>query len=135
MTFPKIINASFFNTILEERQKKTQSILSKKAEEYASDTDRLHNFKSAAQFDDETPEKALWGMWKKHLVSIQDIINKIEHGHQHGIIYEITEEEWKVVNEKITDTVNYCILLEGLLYARRSIHKEKEKNNSPVSKS
>jgi len=53
--------------------------------------------------DDETPERALWGMAKKHLVSVTDLI----HGRA-----EVTPER---IDEKIGDMINYLILLEGLL--------------------
>jgi hypothetical protein len=95
-----------FNEIVEARCEKIKKVLVKKAAEYSSDTDRLHNFKVAARVNDETPEKALWGMMAKHLVSILDIVAATRGGRMPSA---------EMRNEKITDAVNYLILLEALL--------------------
>jgi len=113
-----------FDAILAQRLDRTKRVLGSKALEYASDQDRLHNLNSAARYDDESPEKALWGMWKKHIVSVQDIINRIENAHQNGEDLAFSNVEMDLINEKITDMVNYTILLEGLFHARRSAKEE-----------
>lgn len=92
-----------FEVLLTLRVQKIQSVLASKAKEYASDDDRLHNFKVAARIDDETPKKALWGMLKKHLVSVMDMVNSAE------------DPSWELVDEKVGDAVNYFILLEAVL--------------------
>jgi len=99
-----------FNGIVECRIEEIRSVLSKKAEEYASAVDRLHNFKVAARKRNTTPEDALMGMAAKHDVSIDDLVlwakdcpEKITYG---------------LVNEKIGDMINYLILLEALFVER-----------------
>jgi hypothetical protein len=99
-----------FDVIVRNRTNKILKILESKGAEYSgSGEDRLHNFKVAARIDDESPEKALWGMIKKHLVSVIDIINDLDMG-----ILAPKER----IDEKIGDTINYLILLEGLLCER-----------------
>ena len=100
-----------FDKIVEERVEKIKSILISKAKEYASDTDRLHNFKVAARVDNESPEKALWGMAKKHLVCIMDMVSDTNGIHKMNITREY-------IDEKIGDMANYMILLEALLKER-----------------
>ncbi len=100
------MKTSEFNKILNARCKKMKSMLTTKADEYASSTDRLHNFKAAARMLDATPEVALEGMAMKHAVSVQDMV-------EHPDI--ITSE---LIDEKIGDCINYLVLLEALMLER-----------------
>lgn len=98
-------------------------MLCQKNEEYSRNGDKLHNFKQAARIDNESPERALWGMMKKHLVSIQDIINDINYMYEtidHDTEIKLPSE--KILAEKIGDTINYIVLLEALITERRK-HK------------
>ena len=79
----------------------------KKNLEYSRNDDKLWNFKRAAMVQGVTPEFALLGMMSKHLVSIIDIC-------QDG---ELPAKE--LLAEKITDTVNYLILLEAIIEEQR----------------
>jgi hypothetical protein len=105
------MNNNQFNRVVSERLGKIDSTLCSKAKEYASDTDRLHNFKVAAMLEtkEQTPEQALWGMIKKHLVSVIDIIDKTALGESPSNAMR---------DEKIGDSINYLILLEALLIER-----------------
>lgn len=100
-----------FSQIVESRIEKIRRILGAKGAEYAAEGDRFHNFHVAARVDDETPRKALWGMAKKHLVSVIDLVN--EH----------LDDDY--ADEKIGDMVNYLILLEGLI-AEERVRREVE---------
>lgn len=77
-------------------------LLSKNAA-YNVDLDKLGTFKKAAVFEGITPEKALWGMHVKHLVSVSDMIS--------------SEEAYSMAtwDEKIQDAINYFLLLRALL--------------------
>lgn len=97
------MQASEFNELLEAELNRVQSMLGSKAEEYASDRDRLHNFKQAAHLEGRTEEQALAGMMVKHTVSIYDMIETGEH-------YPL--DKWA---EKITDHVNYLLLLKAIV--------------------
>jgi len=85
-----------------------------KAEEYATDGDRYHNFNVAGKILGATPERALIGMWMKHLVSVLDLVEWIDFRPE-----KLNEE---IINEKIGDAINYLILLEGML--NRRVKKE-----------
>ncbi len=62
----------------------------------------------AAGFQGITPEKALWGMATKHLVSISDMVSQ-------GRDY--SEDVW---DEKIGDAINYLILLRAMVFDSES---------------
>lgn len=49
---------------------------------------------------------ALWGMWKKHIVSIIDMVQDIENG-------VIPSPD--MVEEKLGDNINYTLLFEAML--------------------
>jgi hypothetical protein len=99
---------SNFSALLYDIVDKMTRTLEMKGIEYASSNDRLHNFKVAARIDDETPEKALWGMLKKHLVSVMDLVDN-------PWLKIITPE---YLAEKFGDARNYLTLLEALLLER-----------------
>lgn len=99
-----------FEKILADRLEKIRVTLSHKAGEYATDADRLHNFKRAAGLLDVTPEKALVGFLTKHIVSVLDITDGLTGGK--GPVPGVRDE-------KIGDCINYLILLEALLIERR----------------
>jgi len=99
-----------FNDLLRERLEAIENVLASKQDEYASDGNRLHNFDKAAEVIGTTPERALRGMWMKHLVSVLDIIES-----------PTSKNISKIhVDEKIGDTINYLILLEYMLERRRT---------------
>jgi hypothetical protein len=108
------LKATEFNEIAEARIEHCRNTLIIKGEEYSRDGDRLHNFKTAAAIDGETPEMALWGMLKKHVVSVRDMVADTERG--------IVPSK-KMVDEKITDWINYGLLLEGLIMERAMLAK------------
>jgi len=96
-----------FDVILQARLQKIREILGNKAEEYALNGDRLHNFKVAARMKGETPAKDLWGMAAKHLVSVEDLVE--------GRLFASE----KMVDEKIGDFINYLILLEAVFKEKK----------------
>lgn len=54
-------------------------MIEQKHKEYSRNNDKLHKFKQAGIIDRESPERALWGMFKKHLVSIQDMVKDMSY--------------------------------------------------------
>ena len=100
------MNIKTFQQVLNNRLKETKTTLEIKRGDYARSGDRLHNFKVAARYDDEDPERALWGMLKKHLVSVQYLISDPSSATDH------------LINDKIGDSINYLILLEALFRER-----------------
>ena len=98
------MNSDWFETLCDDRIEKCLTVLELKSNEYSKDYDRLHNFKVAKNLGVyKTNEQALWGMFIKHLVCLKDACDNPE----------IATE--KFIDEKITDSINYLLLLEGLL--------------------
>ena len=99
--------------IINEQVQKCLDILVTKAKEYAPDgADRLHNFKVSAKLHGSTEQAALAGMMAKHTTSIYDMCHSMD---------DFTKEQW---DEKITDHINYLLLLQCIVHENR-----KEKNN------
>ena len=89
-----------FNNIVTNQMKKCWETLFNKGNEYASaGNDRLSHFKKAAAVMESTPKAALFGMLAKHLISLSDMC-----------MYKrkYPKEVW---SEKITDSINYLLLL------------------------
>lgn len=95
-----------FNVVLDERMKKIQATLKRKALEYATE-DRLYNFKRAAEILGISDFEALLSMMAKHLVSVLDIVH---NAHVRGVYPDSCTRD-----EKIGDLINYFILLEAML--------------------
>lgn len=91
-----------FNEILKKQMRICKETLGVKATEYAKQ-DRLHNFKKAAHLKGITVRNALSGIMVKHTISIYDMCESDE-------IYPLA-----VWNEKITDHINYLILLRAVV--------------------
>ena len=107
---------NMFEKILNRRIELTKSVLASKNVEYASDSDKLHNFKRACKMIGCSPEKALIGMATKHFISILDIVDKIDSNKNY--VAKSSVEVIAKVEEKIGDAINYLILLEALIKER-----------------
>ena len=80
-------------------------VLAHKKKEYTGDRiDRLSAFKIAASLQGCTPKAALAGMMSKHIVSLYDMC--------YSSLLQFELEQW---DEKITDCINYLILLKALI--------------------
>ena len=101
------MNHDDLKAIFQFQMEDCRDVLFTKSEEYASDTDRLHNFKVAAKLLDERPEQVLAGFMAKHSVSVFDMCNSNE---------AYSDKLW---SEKITDHINYLILLRALTIEKR----------------
>lgn len=108
------MTATEFERIFEEQVERSRIVLVNKADEYATE-DRLHNFKVAAALEGKTPEQALAGMMAKHTVSVYDMAES-------GQFYPI--ELWQ---EKITDHINYLLLLNAIVREWRPTEALKER--------
>jgi len=103
-----------FNKLVEERLEGCINTLGVKNKEYSSDTDRLHNFKKAGRMKGQDPIQALDGMWLKHRVSMDDIIERM-------IADPTYLPPKELIKEKLGDNLNYTLLLEGLIEDRREL--------------
>ena len=100
------MDSDTFNAIVSEQQERSAEVLISKAREYATD-DRLHNFRVAAELSEVSLRQALAGMMAKHTVSIYDMCKSSD---EHSIA------SW---NEKITDHINYLLLLRAVVEEER----------------
>ena len=117
------MNALKFERLVISRLDSCRCVLLKKNEEYASETDRLHNFKVAGRARGVADTTALDGMLMKHLVSVWDAIDKMEEDREW-----VPTEAW--IEEKVGDVINYMLLFEGCIEDRKSAvyqFKEEEK--------
>lgn len=99
---------SDFNAVVQDQLGRCEDTLIKKAKEYASDEDRLHNFIQAAHLQGITPRQALAGMMAKHTVSVYDMAMSTE---------TFTPEQW---DEKIGDHLNYLLILRAMVSAEET---------------
>ncbi len=116
------MNHKKFNELLDQIVKRTTSVLASKSKEYSTGIDKLHNFKRAGSMLQCSPEKALVGMWTKHIVSILDMVDELEQkcGINQCCFPSLDPEEFvSTIEEKIGDAINYLILLEALIKERK----------------
>jgi len=106
------MQAPVFNEIVSGQLEKSTEVLITKAKEYATDGDRLHNFKVAAELQGISMREALAGMMAKHTTSVYDMCRSPYHH---------TQEQW---DEKITDHINYLLLLQAVLQEEREMMSE-----------
>lgn len=101
-----------FNRVFKEQVRQCDMVLNRKASEYTGDhADRLTSFKVAAVIQSSTPQKALAGMLAKHIISLYDMC------------FANHRFDMAVWDEKITDSLNYLILLSAIV-------KEENENQS-----
>lgn len=94
-----------FSDLAQNQFDRCKGLLFVKGNEYAfSKADRLAAFKKAAALQGETPSGALYGMLAKHLVSLAEMCGEP--------IDKFTKDRWA---EKITDSMNYLVLLWALV--------------------
>lgn len=94
-----------FNQVVAEQVEHSLAVLAEKGAEYSLGADRLDHFKDAATEQDMTPKQALWGMLAKHLASLTGMC-------KNGKPETLSKERWL---EKITDSINYLLLLRALI--------------------
>ena len=105
------MNAQDFENLVDHRMAHCNNVLTRTWEEYSRDGDRLWNFKRAGEKRRKTPAEALLDMKVKHDVSIDDMVDGLGRG-------DIPSVEQ--VAEKIGDSINYLLLLEGLIEEDRA---------------
>ena len=111
-----------FEQIVNEQFEICKKVLFKKAEEYATGKDRFHNFRLAAGLEGCSEKQALFGMMAKHVVSLRDMCWT-------GDRYPM--ELW---DEKITDSINYLLLLRGLVVKEHEVHIHNVERSIPRSR-
>ena len=92
-----------FNEIFDKQVEHCREVLSVKGDEYVLGDDRLEHFKKSATEQGVQPKQALWGMASKHLTSLGSMCKAETVFHE------------KIWNEKVTDAMNYMLLLWALV--------------------
>ncbi len=105
----------FIEHVLEPKLNEIKQMFLKKALEYSEQNDLFHNFYNGATMDNISPTRCLWDYMRKHLVSIQDIVNNPKR-------FDI-----ETIQEKTSDVILYLILLEGII--RRDLAVPKSLKN------
>lgn len=116
------MNQHDFTLHIEHRIDKIKNILIVKGEEYAKGTDRLQAFKDAANLRHTSIEDALGGMVSKQIVSLFDMIFRTTLAFPD----KVTNETYKVWEEKLTDIIIYMMLLDTILIEQFNIKNEEE---------
>lgn len=99
-----------YNEIINDQIDKCKSMICSKRAEYATDQTPTDNFNRAAMLLKQKPTTGLAGVMAKHTISIYDML----YDHERGA--EFSKEKW---DEKITDSINYLLLLQVLLEEER----------------
>lgn len=110
-----------YEQIIESQMEYCVELLISKGKEYADNTDMLHNFKTAGELQGINPVKALAGMMAKHTVSIYDMC------HSEGLF---TIKQWE---EKISDNINYLLILKTLLIDENMLLDDTKKEKSKIA--
>jgi len=102
------MTAQQFDTLVTNMQEQQKKVLLSKAKEYASDKDRLHNFKKIANFVGITPPQVALVLMLKNLVSLTDKVMDVSP----EVHKQMTKE---FLDEKIGDPYNYLPLIRALI--------------------
>jgi hypothetical protein len=92
-----------FEGVVNHRLEKCKETLGLKGAIYADKNDRLKNFYDGAALNECTPEQYAFMLVTKHIVAIKDHIRD-SRGMSEAFI-----------DEKITDVINYMLLIEALV--------------------
>lgn len=99
-----------YTSVIDEQISKCQNMLTAKRREYASNRNPLSNFIRAGELQCVSPITALTGMMVKHTISIYDMLIDQDGG------ATFSKDKW---DEKITDQINYLLILQVLLEDER----------------
>ena len=103
-----------FNSSILNQIARCRHVLFGKTANYAPGGDKLANFRKAAHLQGITIPRALHGMRAKHTVSVYDMVES-------GLVYPM--DVW---TEKITDDINYLLLLKAAVDNEATLIAEQE---------
>ena len=93
------MRAEQFGKLIEELDGNSLKTLLNKNDKYASNGDRLHNFRSGADIAGGTPAQACWGYLAKHLTALRDMVENDDFSDREDFL------------EKCQDSINYIRFL------------------------
>lgn len=86
-----------------------KDMLLERAAAYATNGDRLGNFKEGGQLNACHPLRYGFSLVSKHIIALRDLIGKVESGQADFSDYELAK-----FNEYVTDIRNYAVLIKAL---------------------
>jgi len=95
-----------FDAVIDEFQEATVEILSSKGEEYATDSDRLMNFRTVGDMAGMSPEEVAVTYLLKHIQRLSKAVREEEY-----------EWDWRredgseALKQRVADSINYLYLL------------------------
>jgi len=98
-----------FDTAVEDLLYRIEVNLESKADEYAADHDRLHNFNQGSRITGESREKVLFGFMLKHIISTMDMIEDLDKSKM---------PSQAMLLEKLGDLGTYTVLLHACFQDR-----------------
>ena len=116
------MNHKEFNDVVTKELDHVRELLCSKSKEYDFGEDRFHSFKVGGQLQGISQEKCLLGYLTKHIISIYDMC---------GNVKEFSFEKFQ---EKITDYINYGLLLLGMIQEEKNKESEAVKTEEPTVK-
>ena len=111
------MNHKEFDKVVEEELNYVKSLLCSKSKEYDFGQDRFHSFKVGAALQKITQEECLLGYLSKHIVSIYDMCRGDN----------IKDFSYDKFVEKVTDYINYGLLLLGMIKEEKDKEIEDKK--------
>lgn len=106
--YENTITPTEFDAIIKDQVEISQELLTQKRAEYFGGVDRLHNFRVVSALTGQPMREVLGGMMAKHTASLYDLL------------YSGTTHDKTLWDEKITDHINYLLILQAVLYEERS---------------
>lgn len=97
------MQSSEFNSVIRDQIQRSFDVLHDKNEAYNPDQDKLATFKKVAGLRGQSARRALAGMMSKHTVSVYDLCEAEQPA------------DLDIWNEKITDHINYLLLLRAVV--------------------
>ncbi len=122
MTEYKTTNIDTFQDLVSEIMDHEQQLLRQKGREYASQEDRLKNFRQQAYIQGTTMEQIALTFLLKHILAIAEAVNKREY----AWCWEGKNGEG--LKQRFADARNYLLLLAACIdeYDKDNIKKEGE---------
>lgn len=111
------MNARHFEEYSKGLLERCWNVLFSKSKEYASDVDRLANFKQPVSMMDSNPAEVCLWYDMKHVASLSKIVREIKDG-------QLPTQE--MLEEKIGDYLNYGLLLYACIMEMLEEQKNKE---------
>lgn len=104
-----------FTAIVTAQNAIEKAILCDRAAAYATGGDRLGNFHAGARLNGEHPLRYGFGLVSKQIIALRDLIAVIDSGQG-----KFTDDEFRKLEEYITDIRNYMVLFKGIYLEEKS---------------